>query len=214
LFHFFKVKFKRKKKPLNKRISLQKNLSFLKKTIFSTSSVGLRYLVLHLKRFLFKQLRYPVHLKIKNVFFLKRKKTHRIFKKNKAFSYFSLVSLQVYKKSQTFHKLWFFLYLKDMINILNCAFFFHKSELVSSYISDLIKGRNRRFLRDLTSIKSLLLLFKGYYGFTFGSAIRIYVLGKMKGQKSRRFRRFVLKSGLSFSTQNPSKNVSFSLAQT
>jgi hypothetical protein len=106
-----------------------------------------------------------------------------------------------------------FLYLKDSINILSLAFFYQKSELLASYLADIVKAR-RKFFFELRSLKSLLPYFKRYYFFIFGSSLKINVLGKHYGQRKRRFRCFTLKEGVKFSTQDVNVNLSYSLAHT
>jgi hypothetical protein len=104
------------------------------------------------------------------------------------------------------------LYLKDSINILSLSFFYNKSELLSNYLSDLVRLR-RKFFLDLKNLKNLLPYFKNRYFLLYGSSVRISVLGKIFGQRKRRFRCFTLSEGLKFSTQDVRVNLSYSLSQ-
>lgn len=70
----------------------------------------------------------------------------------------------------------------------------------------------RKFLFELRNIKSLLPYFRNYYFLIYGSSLKINVLGKIFGQRKRRFRCFTLKEGLKFSTQDTLVNLSYSLA--
>lgn len=105
------------------------------------------------------------------------------------------------------------MYLKDAINILSLAFFYQKSGLLAQYIADIVKLR-RKFLFDLKKLKSLLPYFKKHYFLIYGASLKINVLGKIFGQRKRRFRCFSLSEGLKFSTQDIRVNLSYSLAHT
>lgn len=105
------------------------------------------------------------------------------------------------------------MYLKDFINVLSIAFFYQKSILLSEYIADVIRLR-RKFFQDLKSIKSLLPHFKKHYFLIHSASLKINVLGKLYGQRRRRFRCFQLSEGVKFSTQDIHLNVSYSLSQT
>ena len=104
------------------------------------------------------------------------------------------------------------MYLKDAINILSLSFFYNKSELLANYIADIIRFR-RKFLFELRNIKSILPFFKNEYFNRYKASLKINVLGKILGQRRRRFRCFVIKEGLKFSTQDIKLGLSYSLAQ-
>jgi ribosomal protein S3 len=55
--------------------------------------------------------------------------------------------------------------------------------------------------------------FNNYYFLLYGSSLKINVLGKIFGQRKRRFRCFTLAEGLKFSTQDAGVDLSYSLAQ-
>jgi hypothetical protein len=104
------------------------------------------------------------------------------------------------------------LFLKDGINILSLSFFYQKSDLLANYVSDIIKVR-RKFLFELKSLKGLLPVFKEYYFLNYSASLKINVLGKIFGQRKRRFRCFSIQEGLKFSTQDVKANISYSLTQ-
>jgi hypothetical protein len=180
-----------------------------RKGMFSVSRVGFVSFNFMLERFLLKALLFPVELRLKNVFSLKKKYTG--IKK----SPLTLLNLcrAVYKKTRNFWRLKKFLYLRDAINILSLAFFYHKSDLLSDYLADIVQLR-RKFLLELKHIKILLPHFKNYYFLIYGASLKINVLGKIFGQRKRRFRCFSIQEGLKFSTQDIAVNISYSLAQT
>jgi hypothetical protein len=72
----------------------------------------------------------------------------------------------------------------------------------------------RKFLFGLKNLKGLLPVFKKYYFLAYGTSVKINVLGKIFGQRKRRFRCFSLYEGLKFSTQDPKRDISYSLTQT
>lgn len=84
--------------------------------------------------------------------------------------------------------------------------------MLAGYIADIVRLR-RKFLITLKSIKSLLPYFKGFYFLFYGASLKINVLGKIFGQRRRRFRCFRIQEGLNFSTQDTCVNISYSLAQ-
>jgi hypothetical protein len=100
-----------------------------------------------------------------------------------------------------------------VINILSLSFFYQRSELLADYVSDIIRLR-RKFLFELKNLQGVLPYFKKYYFLIYGASIKISVLGKIFGQRKRRFRCFSISEGLKFSTQNTDLNLSYSLAHT
>jgi hypothetical protein len=104
------------------------------------------------------------------------------------------------------------LYLKDSINILSLSFFYNKSELLGDYIADIIRLR-RKFLFELRNLQSILPFFHSQYFSRYKASLKINILGKILGQRRRRFRCFVIKSGLKFSTQDINLGLSYSLTQ-
>lgn len=76
--------------------------------------------------------------------------------------------------------------------------------------------KNRGYFGDVISIKKLIPRFSIYYFNLMRnpSSLKIYILGKIKGQKARRFRRLVFKFGGKFSTQDVNLDLSYSLSQT
>ena len=103
--------------------------------------------------------------------------------------------------------------MKDAINILSLSFFYQKSRLLAGYLAEIV-GHRRKFLFDLKNIQSLLPYFKDYYFLVYGSSLKINVLGKIFGQRKRRFRCFTVEEGLKFSTQDAGVNLSYTLEQT
>jgi hypothetical protein len=71
----------------------------------------------------------------------------------------------------------------------------------------------RKFFLDLKNLKILLPYFNSRYFILYGSSVRVCVLGKIFGQRKRRFRCFTLKEGLRFSTQDVRVNLSYSLSE-
>jgi hypothetical protein len=179
------------------------------KGLFSVNQINLLFFNFSLERFLVKVLLFPVEVKLRNVFSLKKK---RVLNKKTAISVLSLCRL-IYKKAKTFWKLKNFFYLKDSINILSLSFFYQKSELLANYLADVLRLR-RKFFFELRHFKNLLPYFKNYYFLVYGASLKINVLGKLFGQRKRRFRCFTLKEGLKFSTQDVCVNLSYSLAHT
>jgi hypothetical protein len=173
---------------------------------FSLGRVNLAAFNLNVERFLSKLLSFPVEIRLKNVFSLKKK--HILSRKN-TISALTICRI-IYKKTQTFWKLKNSLYLKDFINILSLSFFYHKSELLSNYLADIVRLR-RKFFFELKNFKLLLPYFKTYYFLVYGSSLKVNVLGKIFGQRKRRFRCFTVKEGLKFSTQDVRVNLSYSL---
>jgi hypothetical protein len=173
--------------------------------IFKKSGFALCFVNYRVERYLERLLLFPVEIKLKNVFGLKKKRVSSIRVE-------SLCRL-IYKKSKTFWKLKKFLFLKDSISILSLSFFYQKSGLLADYVSEMVKGR-RKFLFELRNLKGLLPVFKRYYFSVYGTSVKVNVLGKIFGQRKRRFRCFSLYEGLKFSTQDVKGNVSYSLTQT
>lgn len=176
-----------------------------KKGMFKMQGLDLTFVNFKTERCLERLLLFPVEVKLKNIFSLKKKRATPI----------SLVSLcrVVYKKTKLFWELQHFLFLKDSINILSLSFFYQKSGLLADYVADIIKFR-RKFFFELRKFKGLLSVFKKHYFLTYGTSLRINVLGKLFGQRKRRFRCFSIEEGLKFSTQDIKLNVSYSLTQT
>ena len=169
---------------------------------------------LNLERFLFNNLLFPVKINLKNVFKNKNYK-NLIFKRQKKLSYnLSNISKLVYVSCKKSRKFTFIVYTKDMVNIFNLALFFNKAGLISEFLTDVIFRKNRKFLKDIRSVGRLLPFFNYYYFHGVKSSIKIYVLGKMKSMKARRFRRVILKQGGRFSTQNTKSELSYSSNQT
>jgi hypothetical protein len=94
---------------------------------------------------------------------------------------------------------------------LSLSFFYQKSGLLAHFIADIVRLR-RKFFFELKNFKLLLPYFKNYYFLLFGASLKVNVLGKLFGQRKRRFRCFTLKEGLKFSTQDVRVNLSYSLA--
>lgn len=204
----FKRALGAKKFPPAKEVLVKKSVFRPRKGVFSLTRLQLNYFNFSLERFLGKWLVFPCSIRIKNIFSLKKKL--RLAKKIN-----NLLSLcrKVYKISSRFWQLRRFLYLKDFINVLSIAFFYQKSILLSEYIADVIRLR-RKFFQDLKSIKSLLPHFKKHYFLIHSASLKINILGKLYGQRRRRFRCFQLSEGVKFSTQDIHLNVSYSLSQT
>jgi hypothetical protein len=214
------VKFSsaRHKKTLFKRVLLSKIFPSIYKQklravptggkgLFSVNRINFLSFNLKLEQFLAKLVCFPIEVRLKSIFSLK---TPRVLKQKRSVSVLSLCRI-IYKKTKNFWKLNFFLYLKDAINILSLSFFYHKSELLANYLADIVRHR-RKFFFELKNFKSLLPYFKSYYFLVYGSSLKINVLGKIFGQRKRRFRCFTIKEGLKFSTQDARVNLSYSLA--
>ena len=178
--------------------------------LFTVNKEALTLFSFHLERVLAGLACYPVELRLKNVFSLK--KTRRVLSRKPALSILNLCR-GVYKKANSFWKLQRFLFLKDVINILGLSFFYQRSELIAGYLADVVRVR-RKFFFELKRVKSLLPYFKEYYFFVYGASLKINILGKLFGQRKRRFRCFTLSEGVRFSTQDINVNLSYSLART
>jgi hypothetical protein len=186
----------------------QKQRPRLSKGSFSLSRLGLVFFNFRLERFLVRLLRFPVQVRLKNIFSLKNKNV--LLQKRVSVL---ILCRAIYKKAKVFWRLKRFLYLKDCINVLNLAFFYQKSELLANYLADIVRLR-RSFFFELRTLKRLLPYFKKQYFLIYGASLKINVLGKLFGQRKRRFRCLSLKEGLRFSTQDVHVNLSYSLVQT
>ena len=175
--------------------------------LFTVNKEALILFSFHLERVLVGLVRCPVELRLKNVFSLKKARGPA---KKAPLSILNLCR-GVYKKVNSFWKLQRFVFLKDVINILSLSFFYQRSELVAGYLADVVRVR-RKFFFELKTVKSLLPYFKGYYFLVYGASLKINILGKLFGQRKRRFRCFTLSEGVRFSTQDINVNLSYSLA--
>jgi hypothetical protein len=211
------LKIGRRKKCLFKRVSLSKffrrvpkrRLPVVRdKRLFSFRRISFVSFNIKLEQFLAKLLSFPVEIRLKSIFSLKK---IRVSKQKRPVTVLGLCR-SIYRKTKNFGKLKFFLYLKDAINILSLSFFYHKSELLANYLADIVRYR-RKFFSELRNFKILLPYFKQYYFLVYKSSLKINVLGKIFGQRKRRFRCFTIKEGLKFSTQDARANLSYSLAQ-
>jgi hypothetical protein len=204
----FKRALAAKKFPPAKEALIQGSVFRPGRGVFSLTKLQLVYFNFSLERFLAKSLVFSVSVRLKNIFSLKKK--IRLAKKIN-----NLLSLcrKVYKISSRFWQLRRFLYLKDFINVLSIAFFYQKSIFLSEYLADVIRQR-RKFFQDLKNIKILLPQFKKHYFLIHNASLKINVLGKLFGQRRRRFRCFQLVEGVKFSTQDIQLNISYSLSQT
>jgi hypothetical protein len=187
---------------------------FVRQVLFFLDKITLNGFCLALERTLYRILLFPVVIKIRNVFERVLNKNPRPTKSNS--NYLVKISRDVYKNSRRVRNLQYFKYLKDTINIINLSFFFHKSELISNYIAEIVMFKNRGFFGEVIRVKRLIPRFAKYY-FKINqkpSSLRIFIIGKMRGQKARRFRRLIFKFGTKFSTQDVNLNLSYSLSQT
>lgn len=191
-----------------------KEKGFIRQVLFFLDKITLNGFCLSLERILYRILLFPVTIKLRNVF--ERRLSVKSLTAVNSSNYLVKISRLVYKNSRQAHNLRYFKYLKDTINIINLSFFFHKSELMSNYIAEMVMFKNRGFFGEVLKVKRLIPQFHKYY-FNRGpksSSLRIYILGKMRGQKARRFRRLIFNFGYKFSTQDVNLNLSYSLSQT
>jgi hypothetical protein len=191
-----------------------KEKGFIRQVLFFLDKITLNGFCLSLERVLYRILLFPVTLKLRSVF--ERRLPVKTVTALSSSNYLVKISRLVYKSSRRAHNLRYFKYLKDTINIMNLSFFFHKSELLSNYIAEIVMFKNRGFFGEVLKVKRLIPQFSAYY-FSLAhksSSLRIYILGKMRGQKARRFRRLIFNFGFKFSTQDVNLNLSYSLSQT
>lgn len=191
--------YTRKKKTFSKSRISYRDLHREKYIKKQNKKLKFKMFLLRVKEILFNLYSFNCVLNVKSVF------------KNRVISKFiKKITKKIHKKSARWLKKYD--YYRDLVLLFGVAFLHCSSDLVATYVSTIVE-RHRNLLKHLGNVRRILNFYsKSLFDRT--SALKIGIFGKIMGEKSKRFRRYIISCGKKMSLRTLRYKLNYSVVKT